>query len=93
MDWDKLISFKICAIMLYTTTAKQFCPDPKIRGCGMRWEAVIKKCRRTTKLRGVMLELKVRKIEKELRFIKWEDYTILWALNFNSKQFMPFNPI
>lgn len=54
MDLDKLINFKICAIMLSIITVKQFFQDQKIPECGMQWEAAIKKWIKTTRLKDVM---------------------------------------
>ncbi len=73
--------------------AKQYCQGLRIRECGTLWEVAIKKCKKIMKLKDVMYELKVQKIEKALLFIKWENFTTSWDHNFNSKQFMHSNQI
>jgi hypothetical protein len=64
MDLDKLINYKICAITLFIIIVKQYYLDQKIQECGMLWAVVIKKCKKSTKLKDVILELKVQKIDK-----------------------------
>jgi hypothetical protein len=87
----KHMNFKICATTLYITIVKQFYPDLKIQECGMLWEVATKKWIKITRLKDVLLEPKVAKIDKELQFIKWASFIILWAQNFNLKQFMHLN--
>ena len=87
----KHMNFKICVITLYITIAKQFYPDLKIQECGMRWEAATKKWIKIMRLKDALLEPKAVKIDKVLQFIKWENFIILWAQNFNLKQFMHLN--
>lgn len=65
MGWDKLISYKTCAIMPYIITVKLFYHDQKIQECGMQWAVAIKKWIKIMRLKGVMLEPKAPKTEKE----------------------------
>lgn len=90
-DWDKLINYKICAITLFITTVKLFFRDQKIQECGTLWEVVTKKWIKITRLRDVMLGLKVVKTEKVLQFIKWANCTTWWGLNLNLKPYMHLN--
>lgn len=75
MDLDRLMNYRICAIMHFTTTAKQCSQDPKTQECGTQWEVAIKKWIRTTKHRDATRGLRVQKIDKELPFIRWESST------------------
>lgn len=83
MGLDRLISFRIWIIMLYITLAELFCQDQKMQECGMLWEVAMKKLERQSKPKNVMKELNVRKIDRELQYIKWQNYIIQWAHSFN----------
>lgn len=60
--------------MPFITTVKLSFQGPKILECGTQWVVVIKKWTKITKHKDVTLEPKAAKIEKELRFTKWENF-------------------
>jgi hypothetical protein len=62
--------------MRFIIIAEQYYRDQKIRECGMQWEVAIKKWEKIIKHKDVMLELRIQRTEKELLFIKWENYII-----------------
>lgn len=93
MDSDRLTNFKICAITLFIITVKLSFQGQKTQECGMQWGVVIRKWTKIMRLKDVILELKVAKIDKVLLFINWENCTILWDLNFNLRLYMHFSQI
>jgi len=77
--------------MHYTITQEQFSQDQRIQECGMQWAAAIKKWEREMRLKDAILEPKTAKTDKESPSIKWENFTIQWALSTNKKLFMLSN--
>jgi hypothetical protein len=69
--------------MLFTIIAEQYFLAQKTPECGMQWVVAMKKLVKPLKLKNVIRELNVQKTDKELQFIKWLSYIILWVHNLN----------
>lgn len=69
--------------MLFTIIAEQYFLAQKTLECGMQWVVAMKKLVKPLKLKNVIRELNVQKTDKELQFIKWLSYIILWVHNLN----------
>jgi hypothetical protein len=69
--------------MLFTIIAEPYFLAQKTLECGMQWVVAMKKLVKLLKLKNVIRELNVQKTDKELQFIKWLSYIILWVHNLN----------
>lgn len=69
--------------MLFTIIAEPYFLAQKTLECGMQWVVAMKKLVKPLKLKNVIRELNVQKTDKELQFIKWLSYIILWVHNLN----------
>ena len=73
------------------TIVELYYQDLRIPECGMLWVAATIGWAKPTKLKDATPEQKTVKIEKELQFIRWEDFIISWAQHTSKRLSMHLN--
>lgn len=67
--------------MPFIISAEQYSQDQKMQECGMLWEAAMKRFLNLQRRKNVIKEHNHQKTVKELRCIKWGNFTIQWDHN------------